>query len=523
MLMKRPYKLLIESQMQFFEKFHQLEKLQVGITDTSYFKPAERTIVLSLQQLDEFYEGMNRNVFAGLFYSILMHEVGHAKYTDVSYDSLLVLANLDMRNIFNILEDNRIERLMTNGKTRFDLLSYVLIDKKNAKLEPHHLGSASTIVLALARMLDSTAPKKYIMETFPEESAKIIALAKEYERTDGLFSKNNDKLWEIIRDVLELAKKIRQKQQEKQEQQKQQENGEKQNQSDEQNDTKTDEEQETNEDDDDESEEDDDDDESEEDGDGEGYSDEMEDFDGEISDLEDELIKIAARGLGHLKQLSKNETIVNPDKYNAKPKYKVDIDDIYKRKGIKGFGDDKSYSSPKLNIRRYVRREKTGYKVFDKNSREIKGKTIKVAVYLDVSGSMMGAKLEIATNYLYSLVTRCPFIDWSLYTFAARTNKITRNELDPWFIKKHLGFATHLEPDEHPKDEKIIIISDGIIDNIPALPKNFLNGDLVYISDDMNRPRGLNLFKRVHTVNISNIIEGINKATQGIREMIRRG
>ena len=86
---------------------------------TSYFSLQDQSIVISEKNLVAILYEMPK-LFYSLFYSLILHEIGHAIYTD----------NLPYTDITNILEDNRIEHQIEkwNTRTKFRLFRYAFQD-----------------------------------------------------------------------------------------------------------------------------------------------------------------------------------------------------------------------------------------------------------------------------------------------------------------------------------------------------------------------------------------------------------
>ena len=156
---------------------------------TSYFSLHEQTIVIAQQNLLAILHQMPK-LFYSLFYSLILHEIGHAIYTD----------NLPYTDITNILEDNRIEHQIEkwNTRTKFRLFRYAFQDlafERHGKIE-----RKTDLALALLRTVDNSKYVKQIGNT--EKRAQIIEsilrLNKTYQSKDYELRKQNSKATELV-------------------------------------------------------------------------------------------------------------------------------------------------------------------------------------------------------------------------------------------------------------------------------------------------------------------------------------
>jgi hypothetical protein len=132
-------------------------------------------------------------------------------------------------------------------------------------------------------------------------------------------------------------------------------------------------------------------------------------------------------------------------------------------------------------------------------------------------------KIKIATDYLKSFYdTMHKRIEIRMFGFGRHTYKITRNELNLNFIRQELEGATRLTPIKHKPQEKIIVITDGIIDN--DLPEHIeRTAQFVIIEGDYTPRQQANFrdySKRyVHRtfVNTKELVRGLEQATKSIK------
>lgn len=157
--------------------------------ETSYFSLAGQSIVISERNLIAILNQMPK-LFYSLFYSLILHEIGHAIYTD----------ELPYTDITNILEDNRIEHQIEkwNTRTKFRLSRYAFQDvafERHGKIE-----NKAELGLALLRTVDNS---KYVKELGNNEKrAKIIEsilrLNKIYQSKEYELRKEPDKTTEMV-------------------------------------------------------------------------------------------------------------------------------------------------------------------------------------------------------------------------------------------------------------------------------------------------------------------------------------
>jgi hypothetical protein len=88
--------------------------------NTSYYNPSANIVVISYNNLNQTMSE-NHTIRYKSFYSIVLHEIGHALHT----------GNLPYSVTANVEEDNRLENLIQrwNGRTDFILMRYAFQDK----------------------------------------------------------------------------------------------------------------------------------------------------------------------------------------------------------------------------------------------------------------------------------------------------------------------------------------------------------------------------------------------------------
>lgn len=473
-------------------------------TNSSYFD--RPNIIISGTNL-QMLASYNQKLFRPLFYTLMLHEIGHAIYTH----------NLPYSETANVLEDNRLEYQISkwNARVQFNLMRHIYQDELIKNIDNEQLlTDKRAISLALMRTIQ---PKKYIqMLGFTLERKKIIneilALNKEYMQYDYELERctyvERNKLLDIIDKVDKLIDKLIQiAQQEQEQKQQQQQAGQQPQQGDEQQDD-------------------------EQEGDEQQPSKKYKSGGSDDDDID------VQKELSELVQLAeKMETDENydiPILYNdeqdttAYTKHKISLFDTARHSGIKNTTTMQTSRGniKQLNMQRYMRRNIVkGEKLFDRQSDTGRGgANAKVCFYLDISGSMSDdSKIKIATDYLKSFYdTMHKRLDIRMFGFARNTYKITRNELNLRFISNQLEGATRLQAVKHKPHEKIIVITDGVIDNdLPDYIKR--NAQFVIIEGDYppKERKHIRAYSDDYThrtfVDSKDIVKGLEQATKNIR------
>ena len=116
-----------------------------------------------------------------MFYTLLMHEVGHAIYSapfNVAEENKF---GADRFGIFNVLEDMRVEYQIAQWNTmqKFDVLRYVAFD---TVLEEHFNIEPAAIACALLRTVNNKPYAKFLRRVAPDEVKEILSLGEAYKR-----------------------------------------------------------------------------------------------------------------------------------------------------------------------------------------------------------------------------------------------------------------------------------------------------------------------------------------------------
>ena len=179
-------------QINFLEEYYSKEvgrKIKIELTEnnTSYYDMHSKRIYISTNNLLVILMRVPK-LFYSLFYTLILHEIGHAIYTDRMY----------MTDITNILEDNRTEALTTrwNRRVKFSLFRFVFQD---ISLDPMKLKKKTDLALALLRTVDNSLYVKLLGSNFEREEIikKILLLDKTYTSKTYEFSKSHNNMYEL--------------------------------------------------------------------------------------------------------------------------------------------------------------------------------------------------------------------------------------------------------------------------------------------------------------------------------------
>lgn len=467
--------------------------------ETSYCDIVNKRIVISAQNLKTLMFQDTRISFK-MFYTLLLHELGHAIYTPLK---------IKYSDVFNILEDNRLEFQITlwNKAVRFDIIRYALFDKvipEQFYANPIQiLSNPTSIGLCLLRTLDNS----FIVDYFKQEPEKYDKV-KRILKLDWEFTMENaksdmsdaviEKLEKIVEEVRQLLSElaIPPKEKPKPVVRQQQSKGK-----------------------------------------GGGGSSpsktqpNKDKLEQELNDIEQENEKIKEEtdnGMGML--LNENPKL---DDYVP-----LDISafQVARTMGIRGTGKDSRRSgTPKdLSLRKYMRRGfERNVKPFEKQTDvfSVGGKTTMVSFYLDISGSMSGEKTLLTTRYLktfYDKMSSHMYIRF--FGFGSNTYEITRNELEYAFLENALEGSTYIQliPQIKP-NEHVIILTDGFIHgDIPQEYREKATFILVSNEPDLNNRMVENITKghgvnerNVILVDTQNITEGLDRATAFIKRVLQ--
>jgi len=480
-------------------------QLSMGI-NTSYCDIINKQVVISAKNLRDLIFQDSRISFK-MFYTILLHEIGHAIYTS---------DKLAFSEILNILEDNRLEFQITmwNKAVRFDIVRYALFDKVLAgvkNLSPI-ANSPTSIGLALLRTIDNRPFVEFFSQT--EENAKrvkrILQLDMEFTMENAkadMSRKIVNKLDKIVEEVTVLLLELSNQPTPPPPQKPTKQGGAEPTQSGGKN-NKTDSP-------------------SKED----SKEKQKQDLEDELSDImlqNEEVKQDAMNGLGKLVNAS-------PRLDDYKP---LDISafQVARTMGMRGTGTEyrRSGSASQLSLRKYARKDfDRTVKPFEKPTDvfSIGGKTSSVSFYLDISGSMGGYNIDLATRYLktfYDTMSKHMYIRF--FGFARNTYEFTRNELELNFLENYLEGATHIQfVDAIKPNEHVIVLTDGAING--DIPKEYREqATFIVIGRDNHEltemQTHLIMNKGVKSANIigvenKNIQEGLDRATAFIKKVLQ--
>ena len=570
-------------QTKFIEKYYSEKsgktiKIKLLDVDNSYFN-TNNEIVLSIRSLAEILRQVP-GYESSLYYTLQMHEIGHALYTDMS-----ILEKIRDNSLFitmNIAEDNRIEHLVSkwNGNANFKALRFITQDKQ---LEPDlFMQHFHSLALGLLRTVDNRIYVLLVnnMSKRPDLVAEILALGEKYKLLNEKTTQNyllsvvtelKDKLEQLFEAVKEQVKQQQQPQQQqksgKENSEEPEEGDEEQTESSKPTQEKEESEEEENEQGEGENEEKE---EGEEDptdnGESEENSEEPEEGDEEkeggegedsddvgdetpesesdavneamddlLNELERELNKLEQKNLEEMEEIGEAVIPLINEDYPEEPyeRLPITVFDTVRRSSIRGGSSARHQGNTKeLVMKRYMRREFVqNEKLFQKRDEygEEKDKSVKVAFFLDISGSMSDRLMrdkkgnwpmliETAANYLrsfYDLMhTR---IDIKMYAFGSDLWTITRKELNPKFLYGVLEGDTQIKRINIPKDTEIIVITDGVIGGMST--EFIKRANFVVIGEGAQRLRRNGSNKVIET-NQRDMVDDLNRATAGLAKIL---
>ena len=505
----------------FLEKYYS-DRIGSDITihltnsGTSYFKSPK--VFISRQNLAEFIN-YNQKLFRPLFYTLLLHEIGHAIYT----------GELPYSESLNVLEDNRLEHQISlwNARVRFKLMRYLYQDKKIKKeLEryPEQLFRNKLLIkLCLLRTIDNTMYVNALGSTMKRKEIvkQILLLNDIYMKKDYELSRTNNsthinELEDYGRQLDVWVDKLITLYQEEQQQKQQQKGNEKQQEQQQQEQEQQEQQQQ--------------------------QAKAQENKEDNINDIENELTSLMQEAERMQLDPEYNTPILHNQWGDRIPytKYKIGLFDTARHSGIKNTSNTQASRGniKQLNMQRYMRRHIVrGEKLFDKQSfYGSGGKGAKLCFYLDISGSMTesidgtrntSSKLRVASDYLKSFYdTMHKRIDIRMFGFGRYTYKITRNELNYMFLRNNLEGSTRIQ-DTRPRPREItIVLTDGIIHNDLSdyMKQNayFVMIEPVFVNSNHKRnyrERSRDYKHRIF-VKSDNIVKGLEQATQKIRSVL---
>jgi hypothetical protein len=491
----------------YYAKVLNLPELKISLSyhaDTSYCDLISKEVVISAKNLKTLIFEDSRISFK-MFYTLLLHEIGHAIYTSDKFG---------YSEILNILEDNRLEFQisMWNKAVRFDIIRYALFDKVLAGVKNLNqiANSPTSIGLALLRSVDN----RYFVDFFSqtEENAKrvkrILQLDMEFTMEDAKANMDKKvvaKLERITEEVTRLLLELSNEQIPPPPPTKQ--GGTEPTQSGSDKNNKTDKP-------------------SKED----PKEKQKQDLEEELKEIQrenEEIKQDAMNGIGKLLNQ-------NPKLDDYKP---LDISafQVARTMGMRGTGTQSrsSGNANQLSLRKYMRKDfDRGVKPFEKPTDvfSIGGKTTSVSFYLDISGSMSGTNIELSTRYLksfYDTMSKHMYIRF--FGFGRNTYEFTRNELELDFISNNLEGATYINfVDAIKPNEQVIILTDGSIHG--DIPRDYREKatfivvghslDTREMKDVLIKNKGVKS-ENIICVENQNIQEGLDRATAFIKKVLQ--
>lgn len=488
----------------FIEQYYAQElnepKLIIELSEgasSSFYSREDAQIVIASSNLELFVR-QYRDVSFKLFYSLIIHEIGHAIYTS----RYLIPHYTEM---LNILEDNRLEFQisMWNKRVRFNLLSYILQDKQlnNPITIQMSRNNPTTIGLGLMRTIDNSEYVEYYNQISREKVSEILNLNNKYMfksvKAKDMTSSQALELVEIAARVRKLCEELSESSKQtppppppQKPLQKGKGGGKVSNGNKPQNEPPKPE------------------------------NKEPQDLEKELEDTKYENSKLKAEilnGVGLLKNTTDLETTYN----------KIDIKafETLRSSGIKGTGFVGRYSgtAKELSLRAYSRRNFVkNQKPFTKQTNfSSGGKTSSVLFYLDISGSMSGAKIKIATDYLKSFYdSMYKNLNIRFLGFGSNTYEMGREELARFYLERKLEGSTKPSLVKIKPNEEIVILTDGHWNvEIPEQYKQKANF-VIIDSQDAAKQFKLQGCRNVISVDTANIKEGLDRATRFIKKVL---
>lgn len=506
---------------------NKIKKLNIYMADSSSSYCAktdsEYNIGISYNNLMSMFDSKNKSNgivnFHIAFYSIMIHEIGHALHTNMNlYQSYNL--NIQKQNILNVMEDNRIERIMeiSNKRTRFDLIKKMIIDDSLSTIDLMNMNTPNAVQVALYLMRGFDKQRyikrwglndklKKLIKELLEMDVKYTAYDTEYKISD---------IDEVFNKSYEIAKELRDLSDIK---------------DDEEEDMLDDEEQ------------------------AEKIEEEENEFldflkmlgealgenyiptQEEVSDMEELLDRLVfdVNGSGNLDIDYNVRNLTDKNTYYIKDDYEpfnISLQDYERQKGIRGTGTSKRVSGnvKQLNMRSYMAREHTKEtKHFDKDLKEDVGKYGKeIDFYMDFSGSMYYERLTMMVDYVKNFYDKYHnTFKINLRAFGSGQLILKREHLELRFIKTNdaiydIGNSTQIM--DFDFKGTAIVLTDGFFDFGSSFEK--LKKDAIFIivhTDEQSKKRFEEKYKDVKNkifVNERNIKEGYEKATQGLRRLL---
>ena len=506
-----------------------------------------------------------RGLESATFYSLELHEIGHALYSPAfseifnteegarmlaaSQTKARKRAQLTPQVVINALEDNRIEYNVErwNARTRFLVMRYTLQD---TRVKPSNCTqNPLATLLALTRVVDNRKHKAVIGCT-PERALKVAEIERYVEqyrallgdaRTDYTVLRSMaifaELTYNAMFDLLEME--MPEEDEGDKGERADADEGEQDSDADEGDapeDTDTDE-QDKDADDTGEGEDDEQDkgeradaDEGEQDSDadeGDTPEDTQDPMDKLMDDIKRTVETLKSENKTIRDSIEENIGILENPFPNRNPYERIPIEAFttVRRMGIKGAGTRgvRSGSIREFSYKRYARRDFIeGEKLFLRSDMDMKGgQSATIVFYLDISGSMCNyGKIENAVLYLksfYDVMHR--LINIKIYAFGEHTYRITRNELDEGYLRPILEGSTKPQAIPLKPNEELVMVTDGDFHNLPVEYYKRANFVLIDGSPDNLIRNGAT---KVFAVDSKHLREGLDAATRGIKRLLQK-
>jgi Mg-chelatase subunit ChlD len=464
--------------------------LEEQITSSHYRMETEE-IVIAKENLLKFVQEYKSVAFK-LFYSLMIHEIGHAIYTPLgllnSYTPYL-----------NVLEDNRLEFhiALWNKRVRFNLLSYIFQDTNlNDDISVYRSKeNPVAICLGLLRTIDNTKYVEFYNKISKEKVKKILELNDKYTmvKTKAIDLDSNEitKLVDISKEVEYLCKELATEMvstnpppPQKQKGKSKGANSNTQN-----------------------------------------GKDNIEET--ESSKLEQEKREAEQENEKIVSEIANGHGVLINNTYNENSYNKIDVKafETLRNAGIKGKGKTERHSgtAKELSLLNYSRRSfvkniKPFHRNDNVNSRG--GKTSSILFYLDISGSMSGAKVKVATDYLKSFYDSMnSHLNIRFFAFGRNTYEMTRKELAYDFIENKLEGSTNPQMLKPQRNEHIVLLTDGQFNR--QIPSEYMRKvNLVLIGSNLKQFFQEQGCMSITEVDLDHIKEGLDKATNFIKKVL---
>lgn len=488
---------------------------------TSHYNLNTNEIVIALSNLETLFVQFP-NIAYSTFYTLMLHEIGHAIYTS---------RKLQYTDTMNVLEDNRLEFQISlwNLYTKFNILRYAFQDKNLNHDISRKSNNPLAITLGLLRTVDNSPWVDFFSKTERQKEivAEILKLNISYFSVDKtayqIDQESNqqtaNKLMGISANIENLVNQLIEEKnkpvnptppQTKTTEPPKQGGEPVETKPTQQNPQKTEQKAK------------------------EEKKKQIEQIEKEMKQLEDENIQAKEETVRDgISILSRGEK--DTDNYD---KYEVSAFTTFRSSGIRGSRIVSRYSgnAKQLSMRKFMRK---GFvkneKMFDKDIQELGkgGRSASILFYLDISGSMGEShsdtlhnnrtKIQVATDYLKSFYdTMNRHINIRIFAFGTNTYEITRDELNLRFLSENLEGSTNPTFVKAKPNEHIVLITDGSFGTeIPVEYVNHANFVLIEPGERLVAEfldRGI---RKLTVVNRSNLVEGLDNATTFLKRILQ--